>query len=370
MHKNNIKKFQKKLLSWYENEFRDLPWRRTSEPYAVWLSEIMLQQTQVKKVTPYYERFIEALPTIASLASADLDDVLKLWEGLGYYARARNLQKGAKMIVEKFGGHFPTHIEDIRNIPGIGPYTAAAIASIAFGEDLAVVDGNVNRVLGRLFALPLSPKTGEGHKVVVEKAEMLLAHGQAGDYNQAVMELGAMICAPRSPKCEMCPVSEYCTAFAENTQQNYPVRLPSKKRPHRHIAVGVVWKDDHILIDRRKKDDMLGGLWEFPGGKVEAGETYEQTVVREVNEELDIEVKVLQPIGTIEHQYSHFTITMHAFHCAHVSGDPKAIECDDWRWINPSQLKDFAFPRANGKIIELLMNEKALPRLSDTRKAS
>ena len=357
MHKKDIRKFQNNLISWYGNEFRDLPWRRTSDPYAVWVAEIMLQQTQVKKVAPYFVRFMHALPTIVSLAAAELDAVLKLWEGLGYYARARNLHKAANIIIEKHDGVFPRQLEAIRHLPGIGAYTAAAIMSIAFGADLAVVDGNVNRVLSRLFALPMSPKSGEGKKIVGEKAAMLLAHGHAGDHNQAIMELGALVCTPRSPQCAGCPVNKFCAARAQKRQQDFPIKLAPKKRPHRHIAVGIVWQDDHILIDRRKKEDMLGGLWEFPGGTVEEGESYEQTVVREIREELDIDVKVLAHLGTVEHQYSHFTITMHAYHCAFVSGDPKAVECDAWRWIKKEQLDEFAFPRANGKIIELLRSK-------------
>lgn len=362
MHKKDIKKFQHSLIAWYEKDFRDLPWRRTSDPYAVWVSEIMLQQTQVKKVAPYFKRFLETLPTIKCLAAAELDAVLKLWEGLGYYARARNLHKGAHIIVDQFNGAFPTRLEDIRELPGIGAYTAAAILSIAFGADLAVVDGNVNRVLSRIFALPMSPKSGEGKKIVSEKAEMLLARGRAGDYNQAIMELGALLCTPRSPKCNLCPVKVLCAAYAQNAQHHYPVIEKAKKRPHRHIAIGIIWRDDHILIDRRKKDDMLGGLWEFPGGKVEDGESYEQTVVREIKEELDIDVRVRSHLGTIEHQYSHFTITMHAYHCAFVSGEPRAVECDDWRWVKTEQLQEFAFPRANGKIIELLNAATSLGR--------
>jgi len=358
MEKQAISQFQKDLFSWYENKFRDLPWRRTSDPYAVWVAEVMLQQTQVKKVAPFFERFLSALPTVHELASADLDAVLKLWEGLGYYARARNLHRAAKIIVKAYDGQFPDTTKDIRALPGVGDYTAAAIASIAFGVDLAAVDGNVNRVVCRLFSLPLSPKTSEGKKAVKEKAEMLLAHGRAGSFNQAIMELGALVCTPRSPKCGKCPVGDFCTARAQNSQKDFPVRLPQKKRPHRHIAVGVVRENGRVLIDRRKKEGMLGGLWEFPGGKVEEGESPKETIAREVKEELDITVSVLDHIGTIEHQYTHFTITLHAYYCDLVSGTPKAIECDAWRWVTREQLKDFAFPRANGKIIELLMKDE------------
>lgn len=357
MKKADIQKFQTNLISWYEEEFRDLPWRQTSDAYCIWISEIMLQQTQVKKVIPYYERFIEAFPTVYDLAQAELDKVLKLWEGLGYYARARNLHKAARVIVDQFDGQFPTTVEDVKSLPGIGDYSAAAIMSIAFGADMPVIDGNVNRVLSRLFRIDVDPKSTEGRQLVQQKAELVFAHGQAGTYNQAIMELGAMICTPKSPKCLLCPVNLFCEAQQHGEQAEYPVKSPKKQRPHKHIAVGIVWKGDDILIDQRKADGMLGGLWEFPGGHVEDGESHEQAVIREVKEELNVDVEVKNHFATIEHQYSHFTISLHAYECDYIRSAPKAVECDDWKWVKKEELLNFAFPRANGKIIEKLLNK-------------
>jgi A/G-specific adenine glycosylase len=357
MKKADIQKFQTNLISWYNDEFRDLPWRQTSNPYNIWISEIMLQQTQVKKVIPYYERFIEAFPTVKHLADADLDNVLKLWEGLGYYARARNLYKAAKVVVEQFNNTFPTNVEDVKSLPGIGDYSAAAIMSIAYGADMPVIDGNVNRVLSRLFRVDVDPKSTEGRQLMQQKAELLFAHGQAGTYNQAIMELGAMICTPKSPKCLLCPVNDLCEAQQYNQQSDYPVKSPKKQRPHKQIAVGIVFKGNEILIDQRKPEGMLGGLWEFPGGHVQDGESHQQAVVREVKEELDVDVVVKAHFATIEHQYSHFTISLHAYLCDYKSGRPKAIECDDWKWVKKEELLDYAFPRANGKIIEKLLAE-------------
>ena len=355
MKKSEIKNFQNDLISWFEKEFRDLPWRQTSDPYKIWISEIMLQQTQVKKVIPYYERFIDALPSVDDLAVADLDQVLKLWEGLGYYARARNIHKAARIIVEQFAGSFPSEYKDVINLPGIGDYTAAAILSIAFGTDMPVIDGNVNRVLSRLFTVPSAPKSTKGKQIIQQKANLLFAHERPGIYNEAMMELGAVVCSPHSPKCGFCPVNRFCRAYASSTQEKFPVKAAKKKRPHKNIAIGIVWKNDLFLIDQRHTDGMLGGLWEFPGGHVEDGESLEDAVVREVKEELDVDVKILNHFATIEHQYTHFTITLYAYFCQYVSGTPKAIECLDWKWVKKEELDQFAFPGANRKVIDKLL---------------
>jgi A/G-specific adenine glycosylase len=352
---SDIIKFQKKLITWFEEEFRDLPWRQTRDPYKIWVSEIMLQQTQVKTVLPYYDRFVAAFPTVQDLAAADLSQVLKLWEGLGYYARARNLHKAAQKITVELLGKFPKTVEEVKKLPGIGAYTAAAILSIVFGADLPVIDGNVNRVLARLFTLEMDPKSPQGRRKIQEHAERLLTHSRAGDYNQAIMELGALICSPRRPKCLLCPVSTFCQAYAKGEQTKYPIKSAKKERPHIHIAVGLVWNGDRLLIDRRQETAMLGGLWEFPGGKVEEGETYEHTVVREIKEELGIDIEVFGHFMSLNHGYTHFSITLHAYTCAYLAGTPQALHCADWRWVKKEELATFAFPRANSKIIARLL---------------
>jgi A/G-specific adenine glycosylase len=349
-------RYQEKLLQWFDNELRDLPWRKTNDPYAIWISEIMLQQTQVKTVLPYFNRFVEKFPDVFTLAGADLHQVLKLWEGLGYYARARNLHKAANMIVEKYQGRFPTSIEQIKALPGIGPYTAAAISSISFGSALAVVDGNVERVLARLFTMPT--KSPADQKKTKALAEQLLARKRPGDYNQAIMELGALVCKPRNPLCDTCPVAEFCLAFKYQKQDSYPVKRPKKHRPHHLIAVGVVWHQGKILIARRPESAMLGGLWEFPGGKVKDNESLEQTVQREIWEEMGIRVQVGAKITCIEHGYTHFSITLCAFHCEYLSGTVKALASSEWRWISPDAIENYAFPRANHKIFKALTQPK------------
>ena len=354
-NKISTTKFQTQLLKWYNREFRDLPWRRTTDPYKIWVSEIMLQQTQVVKVIPYYERFIKTFPNIKTLAQADLAQVLKIWEGLGYYARARNLYKASQIILLNWDGQFPRSVADIRSLPGIGEYTAAAIVSIAFAEKLAVVDGNVVRVLARLFQEKENSKSNSGKKRFQNLADILLSHSRPGDFNEAMMELGAVICKPATPSCHLCPVEIFCESYKEQTQSQFPVKQAKKKRPHKIIAVGIVEQDGKILIAQRPEDGMLGGLWEFPGGKVEANETLEETVIRELNEELGIHIQPDRYFTSVDFQYTHLSITLHSFFCTLKSGTPTTIGCTDWKWVRRDELKDYAFPKANKTILEALL---------------
>lgn len=351
--------FAARLLAWYAAHKRDLPWRRDArDPYRVWISETLLQQTQVKIVIPYYERFLARFPDVFALASARLDDVLKTWEGAGYYARARNLHRAAQDIVARFGGKLPGTVEELLSLPGIGRYTAGAIASIAFQRDAPVVDGNVARVLCRYFKIARDVKSAETQKELWELAENLLPRGSAGDFNQAVMELGATVCAPRNPNCDACPVNRSCAARRLVLQEKLPVKPAKKKLPHHEIAVGVVWKRGKILIARRFDKDLLGGLWEFPGGHREKRESLEKCVAREVREELGIEIAVGEKFAEVDHAYSHFAITMHAFQCRHVRGKPRAIGCAAWKWVSPRELTQYAFPKANRKVIAAITTSR------------
>ncbi|MBN1541625.1 A/G-specific adenine glycosylase [candidate division KSB1 bacterium] len=351
-----LPEYHQRLLAWYERENRDLPWRRDRTPYAVWVSEIMLQQTQVRSVIPYFQRFMQVLPGITELADADLSLVLKLWEGLGYYARARNLHAAARQIAQEHGSRFPSTMQSVSRLPGIGPYTAAAILSISFGQKLAVVDGNVNRVLARLFRIDTPPRSHQGKKLFARISDSLLDGDNPGDYNQALMELGALVCQPRNPDCHACPLNSLCLAARHRDPHDYPRKTPKRPRPHHIVAVGVIWRDKKLLIARRLEKAMLGGLWEFPGGKVETGETPQEAVVREIREETGIECRSIEKIGEIEHGYTHFSITLHAFHCQHTSGEPQTLGCSDVRWICPSELEDYAFPRANSKLFVKLQH--------------
>jgi len=350
------------LLDWYAAAARDLPWRRTRDPYAIWVSEIMLQQTRVPTVIPYHEQFLKRFPTIGRLARARLDTVLKLWEGLGYYGRARNLHRTAQEIVSRFDGQMPQSKDELLTLPGIGRYTAGAIASIAFGEREPLVDGNVERVLCRVFRIRGNPKDAAIGKAIWSLAEELLPDEQVGHFNQALMELGSEVCTPRSPLCTDCPIERLCEARRHGDQDSLPTRGRKKPLPLHIVAVGVIYRGGRMLIDKRKPEGLLGGLWEFPGGKVRPGESLEAALQREVREELDIEIEVGTEIAVVDHAYTHFRVRIHALQCRYVSGEPRCIACTDIKWVRPSDLGRYAFPAANKRIIETLRLRRSGPR--------
>ncbi len=351
----------KRLVLWYRKRRRDLPWRKTSDPYKIWVSEILLQQTQVETVKPYYERFLKAFPTVQALAAASEDAVLKAWEGCGYYARARNLQKAAK-IVAASGGKLPTTQKQLIKLPGIGPYTAAAIASIAFGEAVPVVDGNVERVLSRVGCRKTQNSKLKTHLHTDAKKIMRVAVAEElapGDVNQALMEIGATICRPRAADCPACPLNRECRATLKLKDPTVlPVKSPTKVTPHYHVTAAVIRKRNKILITKRPSNGLLGGLWEFPGGKQEPGETLEACLRREIREELGIEIAVEDQLAKVKHAYSHFRITLHAFTCSHVSGRVQKLGVADYEWVRPQELKEFAFPKADRVILKLLETER------------
>lgn len=357
--------FRTDLLDWYQEHKRPMPWRKTSDPYRIWVAEIMLQQTRVDTVRDYYKPFLEAFPTVEALAAADRDDVLKYWEGLGFYARARHLHDAARFVVDEHDGAVPDTMDAIRELKGVGPYTAAAVLSIAFEKPHAVLDGNVTRVLTRVFAVDEDATTSPAQRALRELANDLLPEERPGDFNQALMELGALVCTPRTPLCDRCPLQAVCQAHEEDTQEQYPVTPESEPVPHHDIAVGLVFEDDRLLIQRRPDDGLLGGLWEFPGGKHEDGESLEQTCRRELREELGIDVEVEEPFYTLSHAYSHFKITLHAFRCRIRDGRPHGQEGQPVRWVDHEELEDYAFPRANRRLIEELERRQTEPSLFD-----
>ncbi len=344
---------RRSLLVWYADARRDLPWRHSRDPYVIWVSEIMLQQTQVKTVIPYYHRWLAQFPTIEHLASADLQQVLKAWEGLGYYTRARNLHACAQEIMQRHGGIFPTQLEDVLALPGIGRTTAGGILSAAFNQPVAILDGNVKRVLARLVALAVPP--GKATKQLWQLSESLLDPEQPRDFNQALMDLGATVCVPKNPDCHSCPWAPHCQAYNLGIQSRLPMRETSSPLPHKTIGVAVIWNQQgQILIDRRRPEGLLGGLWEFPGGKIEPGETIEECIKREIQEELGIEIEVGDRLITIDHAYSHFRVTLTVHHCRHLAGVPQPIECDEIRWVTLDEIDQFPFPKANTQIIAAL----------------
>lgn len=365
---DQISIFQSALLEWYDNHKREMPWRDTDDPYRIWVSEIMLQQTRVDTVRDYYRRFLGAFPTVDALAEADQDEVLKLWEGLGYYSRARYLHEAARQVVEEHGGRVPRGYDEIRDLKGIGPYTAAAVLSIAYGEPHPVLDGNVARVLSRIFATDANVKSSRTQRHLRRLAGELLDPDRAGDFNQAMMELGATVCMPTSPACSTCPVRSACGAVAKGDPEQYPVTPQSKPVPHHDVAVGIVSDTDgRILIQRRPEDGLLGGLWEFPGGKAEDGESMDEACRRELREELGVDVDVQAPFYTLSHAYSHFKITLYAFRCLLTDGQPTSREGQPIRWVTIDEFDDYAFPRANRKLIEELERRRSEPSLFDGR---
>ncbi len=349
------KTIKKQLLPWFADNKRSMPWRNNRTPYRVWISELMLQQTRVDQATPYFQRFIKRFPSLRSLAAASQEDVLKMWEGLGYYSRARNLHKAARIIASEHKGRFPKAIEDIQKLPGIGSYTAAAIGSLAFNLDLAVLDGNVIRVISRIFSYTKDPATAAARKELQQMTDALLIEGEAGNYNEAMMELGATICLPRNPQCETCPVSSVCLGYQSGRPTDYPVKAPKKKVPHIVVGAAVITnRKGEVLIAQRREKDMLGGLWEFPGGKQETGETIQQCIARELKEELGINTNVGEFLLTVNHAYSHFTMDMHTYFAKIRSGRPRPLHCQDYRWSKVSDLRNFPYSKADLKIIDEL----------------
>lgn len=349
-----IQQFQKSLMKWYKRYHRHLPWRETSDAYYIWVSEVMLQQTQVNTVTPYYQKFIQQYPTIKDLAKASLQHVLKSWEGLGYYSRARNFHKAAKEVMKLYNGNVPANSLEFQKLPGVGDYIAAAVQSIAFGRPIAVVDGNVKRVLARLFQMNEPVNSSKTHTKFKIKADKLLLDSQPGIFNQAMMELGAIICKPTQPFCKDCPVQMVCLSFNKGVTHKYPKRLSAKPVPEHHISVAIVRKNGRVLITQRSPERLLGGLWEFPGGKVKENELPEQACIREIKEEVNLNIKVNSHLTQIRHAYSHFKIKMDAFMCTYVSGKIKLNGPVDSKWIYPSKIKDYPFPKANHKFLPAL----------------
>ncbi len=316
----------------------------------------MLQQTQVDTVIPYFHRFLEKFPSLEVLAKAPIDDVLKTWEGLGYYSRARNLQKAAKCVLASFNGNIPDDYMTLQSLPGLGPYCAAAIASIAFGKPIPVVDGNVLRVMSRFWGIESDIRHSKTRVIMFNRLKSYIETTHPSLFNQGMMELGALICKPKSPKCGICPISSSCFAFKTGQIDRFPVKSKKSPVPHYDIGVGLIWKDNYLLIAKRKEDQMLGGLWEFPGGKKKEKETIEETVLREIKEETALHVKLRSKLGVIKHAYSHFKITLHAFHCLYENGEPFSATSQELRWVTFSDLKKYPFPSANKKMLGL-MNE-------------
>jgi len=347
----------KPLLDWYAKNAREMPWRDHPDPYAIWISEIMLQQTRVDTVIDYFNRWMQVFPDIDSLANSSEQDVLKQWEGLGYYSRARNIHKTARILQTEYQSQLPADPQKLQRLPGIGRYTAAAITSIAFGKDEAALDGNIRRILSRVFDIDLPIRTPAAEKVFWDLAEKQLPPGRAGDYNQALMDLGATICLPGKPKCLLCPIQQHCLAFERGVQELRPVLPEKKPLPHHIVTAAIVYKDERYLLAQRPQNGLLGGLWEFPGGKQETQESLEEALQREIKEELDCEIQVLDHFGVYQHAYTHFRVTLHAYFCNIIKGEPKAIEASQLTWCSLDELTNYPMGKIDRQIaIQLQKN--------------
>jgi A/G-specific adenine glycosylase len=351
-----------RLLSWYRDNQRTLPWRVPDpDPYAVWVSEIMLQQTRVETVLPYFEKWMRLFPNVRALANASEHDVLNAWEGLGYYSRARNLHKAAKIVVHEHVSELPRDLVALRKLPGIGRYTLGAIASIAFGMDVAALDGNIRRVYARLFDIAEPADSPVGERILWELAEDHLPKGQAGDYNQALMDLGATICLPKNPRCLICPLMKVCKARKNGTQEQRPVLMPRKDVPEYIHAAGVIINNGEVLLAQRPSKGLLGGMWEFPNGRVNSAPAKELANALKTGYSLKVRVEPGAPrgkrhpderktneLGIVRHAYTHFKVTVHAFRCVLLS-DPKN---GNLKWVALDELDDYPMGKIDRQIAQ------------------
>jgi A/G-specific adenine glycosylase len=339
-------RFQEALLDHYDRFGRDLPWRRDTDPYRVLVSEVMLQQTRVETVKGYYGPWMEQFPDVDALAVADEDQVLKAWEGLGYYRRARSLHRAAQVVREDRGGSFPSRYTELLELPGVGEYTAGAMASIAFGEPVPAVDGNVRRVLARLFDVA-DPKTAWLRDVAVS----LVEDDRPGDWNQALMELGATVCTPRSPQCQECPVRVWCAAQEEGTQLERPVAKKRGPVPRMTLGVGVFCEDDRVLLVRRPQGGLLGGMWAFPEVTLSEGQAID-SVLSALAREMGVETSgVARPLADVRHRFTHLDVTYRPM-CIDVVRSRMGETVQSRAWVAPSDTSAFALPVAQRKILE------------------
>ena len=353
----NMNRLSSKLLAWYQANQRALPWRGHPSAYAVWVSEIMLQQTRVEAVIPYFQKWMRLFPTVEALANASERDVLNAWEGLGYYSRARNLHKAAKIVTSQHQGEIPRDLDELRQLPGIGRYTMGAIASIAFGLDVAALDGNIKRVYARIFDVEAPVDSPAGEKILWELAEQNLPKGHAGDFNQALMDLGATICVPKNPRCLICPVMKLCKARQNGTQNQRPVKTPKKEVPHYVHAAAVIIERNKVLLAQRPSDGLLGGMWEFPNGRVEGDPAAGLPKALKTGYNLRLRLKRSQAssqkkaLGVVEHGYSHFSVTVHAYSCELIS----VPEETNLKWVSLNNLENYPMGKIDRQIANMIV---------------
>jgi A/G-specific adenine glycosylase len=381
-----MNRLSSKLLTWYNTDKRTLPWRGYPSAYAVWVSEIMLQQTRVETVIPYFEKWMRLFPSVHALAMAPEHDVLNAWEGLGYYSRARNLHKAAKIVVEEYNSEIPHDLNELRKLPGIGRYTLGAIASIVFGMDISALDGNIKRVYARIFDIAEPVDSPAGEKILWQLADKNLPRGHAGDYNQALMDLGATICVPKKPRCLICPVMELCKARQNGTQDQRPVMKPKKEVPRYVHAAAVIIERRKVLLAQRPSKGLLGGMWEFPNGRVNGDPAKGLSKALKTEYGLRLKVKrnhraaTLAPhasagespqgeqrdsvllsgsrsayksesLGIVQHGYTHFKVTVHVFQCGLISM-PKGTNL---KWVPLKDLDKYPMGKIDRQIAKMIV---------------
>lgn len=368
-------KLQKEFLEWYHQEKRNLPWRATNDPYAIWISEIMLQQTRVDTVISYYYRFMELFPTIEALASADEDQLLKVWEGLGYYSRARNLKAAAQQIVSEYGGKMPETITEISSLKGIGPYTAGAIGSIAFGLPEPAIDGNVMRVVSRLFCIEEDIAKAKSRQVFDDAMRKIISHEEPGEFNQALMDLGSSICTPTSPNCEICPLKNYCLAYQEERQTEFPVKTKKLKPKDVYYITGVIEEQEKFLLIQRPEKGLLANMWHFPLQEVTDSEFQQlrtqwdkdgqQLTLDLVAEEEELTIFEQWPVvwqkrhlGEITHVFSHLKWHVLIFY----GRAREKFQPENGQWAQENEFSSFVFPKPQQKLIEQLKKSQNLDK--------
>jgi A/G-specific adenine glycosylase len=358
--KSEIESVQNILLSWFDRHQRDLPWRTNYDPYQVWIAEIMGQQTQMDRVVQYFNRWIERFPNIDAVAAAPAQQILKTWEGLGYYSRAKNIHRTAKQLKEKYDSRIPADLKSLLALPGIGPYTAAAILSIAYNIPCSLVDANVERFFSRLLDLKQPVKQAPVPARLRALADDLLPANQARLFNQALMEFGALVCRPKSPDCPSCPLADHCRARLRGTVDKRPVVEGRKKKVEIIMACAIITHQEKIYIQQRLPDDVWGSLWEFPGGKLQVAETPAQAACREVFEETEMLITNLRPFATVVHHYTKYRVTLYSFSCRLQGNDSVPIlhAASQYRWVSLSGLADFPFPAGHRQLVRRLQLQK------------
>jgi len=347
----NIKNtFHQHVISWYTNNKRSLPFRKTKDPYKIWLSEVMLQQTKVKTAIPYYNNWIKKLPTLESVSLSKLDSLLKLWEGLGYYKRCNNFHKATKLLVSDFNSKIPKEKSQFMSLPGVGDYTASAVLSIAFNKPYPVLDGNVKRVMSRIIGIKTLTKYNI--KRINKFLNLVICKKNPGDFNQGLMEIGALICKPYNPVCKKCPINNFCYASKKRLPEAYPGKNKLKPRPHFNVAIAIIWRKNKFYIQKRNPDQMLGGLWEFPGVIVKQGQDSEAALKQKVYEECGVHIKIFKNVGFVDHAFSHFKIRLNGYFC--IEKKYFLDENENRKWILIKNIKNYSFPKANHKLFNQL----------------